>query len=64
MAEQLPIVGSPQFLPPLAIDGDALYEFSCELSDRLGDLERRFYRPRLNPRLFFGEPRLAPAKPR
>jgi hypothetical protein len=65
MAEQLPIpVGAPQFLPPLSIDGDALYEFSRDLNDRLRDLEHRFYQPRINPRLFFGQPRMAPAKPR
>ena len=65
MAEQLPAsVGAPHFLPPLAIDGEALHEFSRDLNDRLRDLERRFYQPRINPRLFFGQSRMASAKPR
>lgn len=65
MAEQLPTpVSTPQFLPPLAIDGDALHEFSRDMSDRLRDLERRFYQPRIHPRLFFDQSRVAPAKPR
>jgi len=65
MAEQLPTpVGIQHFLPPLAIDGDALQEFSREMNDRLRDLEKRFYQPRINPRLFFGQSRMASAKPR
>lgn len=65
MAEQLPTpVSPPPFLPPLAIDRDALYEFSRSLSDRLADMEKRFYQPRVNPRLFFGQSRTAPTKPR
>ena len=65
MAEQLPIsVTAPQFLPPLSIDGEALDEFNRVLSDRLRDLEKRFYQPRVNPRLIFGQSRMAPAKPR